>query len=101
MVRHKNIVSKAAKPAAAKSKSSRNARRRRSKTLKVFRLFAMLPPELRLMVVDQAILEDEKKRPAKLVIFDHNTRRISPLVELAHQLSPMLSVDVQFRHAAL
>lgn len=66
-----------------------------------FQKFPELPAELRQMIIREALLEDEKKRPAKVVLFDHNTYRVSPLRSLSENLSPMLSVNAEFRDVAL
>lgn len=66
-----------------------------------FHIFPKLPIELRLMIIEEALYEDEKDRPARIVLFDNNTYRISPLVEQSKDLSPMLFVNKLFRKVAL
>lgn len=66
-----------------------------------FHMFPELPVELRLMIIEEALREDQKGRPARVVLFDHHTFRISPLVEQSRNLSPILFVDTKFRMVAL
>lgn len=85
----------------ARVQDNGKAMARRSQPLTDFHIFPKLPIELRLMIIEEAIKEDEKGRPARIVLFDHNTRRISPLVEQSKDLSPMLIVNKLFRKVAL
>ncbi|KAJ0120259.1 hypothetical protein J7T55_001116 [Diaporthe amygdali] len=63
-----------------------------------FTLFPRLPPELRHMVIMQALKEEEY---ARVVILDPGTDRISPTVELAARRSPLLFVNSELRGMAL
>lgn len=74
---------------------------KRNQSLTDFHIFPKLPIELRMMIIEEALYEDEKDRPARIVLFDHNTYRISPLVEQSKDLSPMLFVNKLFRKVAL
>lgn len=90
-----------AKQGEAKVQSKGMAVTKRSQPLTVFHIFPKLPIELRLMIIEEALHEDEKGRPARIVLFDYNTRRISPLVEQSKNLTPMLFVNKLFRKVAL
>lgn len=90
-----------AKQDEAKVQDKGKAVARRSQPLTDFHIFPKLPIELRLMIIEEALQEDEKGRPARIVLFDYNTRRISPLVEQSRALSPMLFVNKLFRKVAL
>lgn len=90
-----------AKQDEAKVQDEGNAMAKRSQPLTDFHIFPKLPIELRLMIIEEALKEDEKGRPARIVLFDHNTRRISPLVEQSKAQSPMLFVNKLFRKIAL
>ncbi|KAK2615745.1 hypothetical protein N8I77_002477 [Diaporthe amygdali] len=63
-----------------------------------FTLFPRLPPELRHMIIMQALKEEEYGR---VVILDPTTDRISPTVELAARRSPLLFVNSEWRGIAL
>ncbi|KAJ4406782.1 hypothetical protein N0V82_010061 [Gnomoniopsis sp. IMI 355080] len=84
-----------------KSKGKVTTASKQKGTLVDFHKFPELPLELRMMIVEEALHEDQKRRPARLVLFDHHTYRISPVVEQSKNLPPMLFVDTLFRKAAL
>lgn len=64
----------------------------------IFTLFPRLPPELRHMIIMQALKEEQY---ARVVILDPTTDRISPTVELAARRSPLLFVNSELRGIAL
>lgn len=87
--------------AKAKSKVKGGDVARKAQALIGFHKFTDLPTELRLMIIEEALQEDQKARPPRVVLFDHHTYRISPFAEQSRGLSPMLFVNKQFRSAAL
>lgn len=89
---------------ATTSKATRRSARLKkanASTPRDFQYFPALPAELRLQIINWALLEDDKNRPARVILFDHNTYRVSPLVQLSNHPSPMLLVNNEFRHEAL
>ncbi|KAJ4396051.1 hypothetical protein N0V93_000267 [Gnomoniopsis smithogilvyi] len=84
-----------------KSEGDAQAVEKHNGTLVDFHKFPELPIELQLVIIEEALQEDQKGRPARVILFDHHTYRISPLVEQSRDLSPMLFVNTLFRKAAL
>lgn len=65
-----------------------------------FPAFPRLPPELRHMIIKEALYTHEQDIH-RVVLFDPVTRGISPTKELATMASPLLSVDTESRSLAL
>lgn len=53
------------------------------------------------MVVEEAVKEHDKKRRRRVVLLEDDTRRISPTLDLAREVCPLLYVDSAFRAIAL
>ncbi|KAI3397941.1 hypothetical protein diail_10110 [Diaporthe ilicicola] len=68
------------------------------KKLDGFPHFHSLPPELRHMIIQEALQQEEYDR---VVLLDPVTHRISPTKELASMVSPLLFVNSEFRTVAL
>lgn len=52
-------------------------------------------------IVEEALSEYDQGRRSLVVVFEDNTRRISPTSDLAQDLCPLLYVNRQFRSIAL
>lgn len=56
---------------------------------------------MRWLIISMAVRNCEKARSARLVLFDNNTRRISPTRDLADHRCPLLYVNKECRNIAL
>lgn len=93
-------------PASSRAKPKSRTRKRKVKAeesteFSQFHKFPELPMELRCLIIEAALDEDQKRRLGRVVLLDHHTRRISPTMDLAGRPSPLLYVDGEFRNILL